>query len=1000
MNSTSPSDIPEYRGKTLTPVSPRPVHLPAPSNIPVLKNQMDPVFNETSTHIDPSSNSTEIDMDFTSDQNGLLPGTGLYPFSYPAANNNNSDDTQANGEQSDGDGNDDYAMSLDLEDDDIWESNVEPSNTIESNYSTTVQPPVTSDTILSTEIPPPASTVPYGALPPSTNTTIEQTTEPTISSQFVDDPRRSIANENKAIDAAGLNADAAAPAAAYSQHNDSQNPSDQGDDADMLGEGVDIQALLDDLSPPNATTSSFQEATPSTTVVSHDVLKPGNEASPSSGSLTAHPNLPPRPPPQEKPTTHAGYPSQDDIRSYHPHNQTPLGASGFPPQPANTYRPNQGLPPTVVPAGAPGTATHRGSTLPPPPLATFQQPAPLGAAQQQQSPTVTSLRQREKSNGNHSKGGGGVSTSDDDEPIPWGPEIQKAYDDFLQEERVYVNDGQWDRFPPNSRLFIGNLPSEKVNKRDLFYIFERHGRLAQISIKQAYGFIQFLDADACQRALQAEQGSSVRGRKMHLEISKPQKNTRNSGGDQRSGAQRRSRSPDYSRGASSPRNPGFAGGRGDSRIDRGVDNRTGKSARERPYRARDDYRPARSPSPRGRRASDEYRRGRDRSRDRFDRRSRSRSPPRRGNRYPSRSPPSRWSAEEEADKLLPKRQARDVPEVQFLLLDELDRNFINYVDKAFRDRGIRTDVLFLNPRLSLAVVIRRQIIEGVHAIVKLSRPNQVSSRIPIQVFDRTGSTDTVRFDEYDNLEPYIAAELAIRARPLNVAQTPVNNTLVSPQGYQAPQYGQMFAQPSAMVPASQQAQQLALGGGGGVAGLNPAGTQPNLTNLITSLDGPALQKLLGALQQQQSGGAGPTATPLHHLTSQQQQQHQPVQPVAPPQPALPVDLASLFRASVAPSQPIAYAQPQPQPQPQVQTNPYATALAANPILAANPALASFFSGTTATAAVAGGMNRPTAGMQHQHQAGSPTTGQQQQQQQQPTSHVQNIMEQLAKWKQA
>jgi hypothetical protein len=58
----------------------------------------------------------------------------------------------------------------------------------------------------------------------------------------------------------------------------------------------------------------------------------------------------------------------------------------------------------------------------------------------------------------------------------------------------------------------GNLPTEKVTKRDLFHVFYRHGKLAQISIKQAYGFVQFLDAESCMRALQQAQGLSVRGR--------------------------------------------------------------------------------------------------------------------------------------------------------------------------------------------------------------------------------------------------------------------------------------------------------------------------------------------------------------------------------------------------------------------------------------------------------------------------------------------------------
>jgi hypothetical protein len=64
--------------------------------------------------------------------------------------------------------------------------------------------------------------------------------------------------------------------------------------------------------------------------------------------------------------------------------------------------------------------------------------------------------------------------------------------------------------------FEGNLPTEKVTKRDLFHIFHKHGKLAQVSIKQAYGFVQFLDAGACSRALQAEQGMNVRGRRMRM----------------------------------------------------------------------------------------------------------------------------------------------------------------------------------------------------------------------------------------------------------------------------------------------------------------------------------------------------------------------------------------------------------------------------------------------------------------------------------------------------
>lgn len=52
----------------------------------------------------------------------------------------------------------------------------------------------------------------------------------------------------------------------------------------------------------------------------------------------------------------------------------------------------------------------------------------------------------------------------------------------------------------------------------------------------------------------------------------------------------------------------------------------------------------------------------------------------------------------------------------------------------------------LSPRISLSAVVRRQIIEGVLAVVKLSRSHQYSGKIPLQVFDRSGGVDNVRFN--------------------------------------------------------------------------------------------------------------------------------------------------------------------------------------------------------------------------------------------------------------
>lgn len=74
-----------------------------------------------------------------------------------------------------------------------------------------------------------------------------------------------------------------------------------------------------------------------------------------------------------------------------------------------------------------------------------------------------------------------------------------------------------------------------------------------------------------------------------------------------------------------------------------------------------------------------------------------------------------------------------------------NRPFVDYLEKAFRDRGLRTAVLYL-PQIPIQSLVKRQIIEGVQAIVRADRSTRNSGRIPIQVFDRTAGASNVRFD--------------------------------------------------------------------------------------------------------------------------------------------------------------------------------------------------------------------------------------------------------------
>ena len=266
---------------------------------------------------------------------------------------------------------------------------------------------------------------------------------------------------------------------------------------------VNFQQLLDNLSHPNPGATI-----PATSSAGHSSLHqaPAGESLKPQG-IPAHSQA------QSHDFTQAHYTPNGEVE-YHKlpsaHNAAATASPPYSAQPSN------------IQAQTHTSSGGASANLPPP------QPPSTGAEPHGslQEPSVASKKGRAE------KQGRSIKPADDDSP--WGPEIQKKYDEFLHDERIYVTEGLWDRFPVGSRLFVGkcsfrlcllfvdltpfpctgNLPTERVTKRDMFHIFHDYGKLAQISIKQAYGFIQFLEASSCHEALANEQGAVVRGRKI------------------------------------------------------------------------------------------------------------------------------------------------------------------------------------------------------------------------------------------------------------------------------------------------------------------------------------------------------------------------------------------------------------------------------------------------------------------------------------------------------
>lgn len=68
-------------------------------------------------------------------------------------------------------------------------------------------------------------------------------------------------------------------------------------------------------------------------------------------------------------------------------------------------------------------------------------------------------------------------------------------------------------------------------------------------------------------------------------------------------------------------------------------------------------------------------------------------------------------------------------------------------------------MLVLGPRIPLGAAVHRQYVEGVLAVVRLSRSNQFSRKIPLQLFDRSAGLENVRFTgtRYTRPQPYLYA---------------------------------------------------------------------------------------------------------------------------------------------------------------------------------------------------------------------------------------------------
>jgi len=430
MSSSPPPEAQRFGGQKLTLESPLPIHIPESSQIPVLQNQIDPIFNQTSTHMQPAimaSNTHAVDSGIP-----VQTWTALEAATSSGALDNEALNLTNIQENSEIDGEGDDISAISYENEEIaGQNSYQETDTLQTHFTfSTAHPsaPIAALEPLSTPLQHDTTTLLSSLSQSFPEETLHRATEPQPSSQHAP----LVAHESSTVDEAA-------------EHDGAQALKSK---PGLSNEGVNYDTLLESLSPSTSTAPSADNIASISTAAPSD---PSNVPRPSSVEqpLSTFPvpaGLPPRPPPQEKPAIHPNYKAENDISTYHfPQTQASTTQNPHPTQSSSSHLASQGYPhPTPKAVGANG--------LPPPPLATFQQSAsPNGPSQA--SPLTPQTRQTDGAN--EPKSARLYEESDDE--IPFTPEIEGIWNEFVREEAVYVSEGLWDRFPHGSRLFVGKV---------------------------------------------------------------------------------------------------------------------------------------------------------------------------------------------------------------------------------------------------------------------------------------------------------------------------------------------------------------------------------------------------------------------------------------------------------------------------------------------------------------------------------------------------------------
>lgn len=392
----------------LTPESPKPINLSSPALVPTLQDQAENLYTMSlspPTAGPPDPHAATIDQEHwigagAGDQNLVNSSAEVTQTNAKASSENNSlveaeDKAHAGAPDADADADgDEYAKNFDSPEavaDDSQQEDIPKVN--EPILNTEASDLLKNQSVVEARSDPLPSAL-VQSRQDSTSTFIPESNQPVT--DF-------LANDNNGEPAMSLVQASPAAVAAVPDNAPTESVV-QAEDA------IDIQALVDNITARAAASESNQTADPT------------SENGPNtnfSSTTTQSASLPPRPPSSQQPTSaHL----RAEERKFQPGASHP-NAQALPNMP-----PVAGMP---YPYPAPGTVTEIPGSHPP--SVTSADPNVALSLPLFTAPSHVPISNQDQS---------------------FDPQ-QQQYDLFLQEERKYVSEAKWDRFPDGSRLFIG-----------------------------------------------------------------------------------------------------------------------------------------------------------------------------------------------------------------------------------------------------------------------------------------------------------------------------------------------------------------------------------------------------------------------------------------------------------------------------------------------------------------------------------------------------------------